>query len=49
MLTEQGWIRPDDEVVLLNTGTGLLYPDTVRVAVPTVTAGEEIALDATPD
>jgi len=28
----------DDEVVLLNTGSGLLYPDAVRVDAPTVPA-----------
>jgi threonine synthase len=49
LLREQSWIRPDDEVVLLNTGTGLLYPDTVRVAVPTVAADQEIVLDAIPN
>ena len=30
-LSEQGWIQPDDEVVLLNTGAGVLYPDAVRL------------------
>ena len=29
-LAADGWIRPDDQVVLLNTGTGLKYPDTVH-------------------
>lgn len=28
-LAARGWIRPDDEVVVLNTGAGLKYPDTV--------------------
>jgi threonine synthase len=28
-LAGTGWIRPDDEVVVLNTGAGLKYPDTV--------------------
>ena len=27
---------PDDEVVLLNTGAGVIYPDTVPVDVPTI-------------
>jgi threonine synthase len=49
LLREQSWIRPDDEVVLLNTGTGLLYPETVRAAVPTVAADQEIVLDAIPN
>jgi threonine synthase len=30
-LRERGWIAADDEVVLLNTGAGVLYPDAVRV------------------
>jgi threonine synthase len=29
-----GWIKPSDCVVLLNTGTGLIYPETVRADVP---------------
>jgi threonine synthase len=28
-LRESGWIHPDDQVVALNTGTGLKYPETV--------------------
>jgi threonine synthase len=35
-LRRLGWIEPTDEVVLLNTGAGALYPDTVRVAAPSV-------------
>ena len=30
-LRASGWIAADDEVVLLNTGTGVLYPDAVPV------------------
>ncbi len=37
-LRQRGWIRPDDEVVLLNTGAGVLYPDTVKVDSPVVAA-----------
>jgi threonine synthase len=33
-LREEGWIAEQDEVVVLNTGTGLKYPDTVAVEVP---------------
>jgi threonine synthase len=29
-----GWLSETDEVVVLNTGTGLIYPDTVPVRVP---------------
>ena len=35
-LVRSGWIGPDEEVVLLNTGSGLIYPDAVPVDVPTV-------------
>jgi threonine synthase len=28
-LLEQGWVSPDERVVLFNTGTGLKYPDVV--------------------
>ncbi|MGH3184345.1 MAG: threonine synthase, partial [Streptosporangiaceae bacterium] len=29
-LRESGWLGESEEVVVLNTGTGLIYPDTVR-------------------
>ncbi|MBT8351020.1 MAG: pyridoxal-phosphate dependent enzyme, partial [Deltaproteobacteria bacterium] len=29
-LQENGWIGSDDNVVLLNTGSGLKYPETVN-------------------
>ncbi|MGZ4484433.1 MAG: threonine synthase [Nocardioidaceae bacterium] len=35
-LREDGWLSADDEVVVLNTGTGLKYPETVAVDVPTL-------------
>ncbi|MEU2351106.1 threonine synthase [Modestobacter sp. NPDC049651] len=35
-LREAGWLGSSDEVVVLNTGSGLLYPDTVPVDVPTL-------------
>jgi threonine synthase len=35
-LRESGWISKDEDVVVLNTGTGLIYPDTVPVDVPTL-------------
>ncbi|GLW95154.1 threonine synthase [Actinokineospora globicatena] len=37
-LRESGWLRGDERVVVLNTGTGVKYPDTVRVDVPTIPA-----------
>ena len=33
-LRESGWLRESDEVVVLNTGTGLIYPDTVPARAP---------------
>ncbi|MDR1916200.1 MAG: threonine synthase [Synergistaceae bacterium] len=33
-LREDGWIRRDDTVVLLNTGAGIKYPDTLSFAPP---------------
>jgi threonine synthase len=35
-LRESGWLDGSEDVVVLNTGTGLLYPDTVPVDVPTL-------------
>jgi threonine synthase len=34
-LRESGWLSEDDEVVILNTGTGLKYPGTLRPEVRT--------------
>ncbi len=45
-LAKSGWIDADDEVVLLNTGAGVIYPDTVSVDVPTV--ARDGALDLRP-
>jgi threonine synthase len=41
-LRESGWIAESETVVLLNTGTGLKYPDTVHVEVPVLEPGESI-------
>jgi threonine synthase len=35
-LRESGWLGGEEDVVVLNTGTGLIYPDTVAVDVPTL-------------
>jgi threonine synthase len=35
-LASTGWLSPADEVVLLNTGAGVIYPDTVTVEAPTI-------------
>ncbi|MDQ3105119.1 MAG: pyridoxal-phosphate dependent enzyme, partial [Actinomycetota bacterium] len=39
------WLGADDEVVLLNTGAGLIYPDSVTVDAPVVPADGELVLD----
>jgi threonine synthase len=33
-LREEGWLGEREEVIVLNTGTGLKYPDTVSIDVP---------------
>ena len=33
-LRETGWLSESDEVVLLNTGTGLIYPEAVPASAP---------------
>ncbi|MBO0811670.1 MAG: threonine synthase [Microlunatus sp.] len=35
-LRESGWLSDSDEVVVLNTGAGLKYPETIPVDVPTL-------------
>lgn len=41
-LKEQGWLDANERVVLLNTGTGLKYPETVKVEVPVLQPEEDI-------
>jgi threonine synthase len=43
-LRESSWLSADDEVVVLNTGMGLKYPETVNVDVPTLGVDDEIPL-----
>ncbi len=44
-LRASGWIGADDEVVVLNTGAGVLYPDTVPVDAPVTVADGALDLD----
>ena len=44
-LRASGWIAADDEVVVLNTGAGVLYPDTVPVDAPVTAADGALDLD----
>ncbi len=39
-LLRSGWIKPEDEVVLLNTGAGLIYPGTIDVAATPIIASD---------
>lgn len=41
-LREAGWIRERDRVVVLNTGAGIKYPDTVTVQAPTLSRQQRI-------
>ena len=41
-LLQSGWIRSDETAVLLNTGSGLKYPNTVNVTVPVLEAADDI-------
>jgi threonine synthase len=38
-LRDCGWLGPGDEVVVLNTGTGLIYPGTLRADPPVLDPG----------
>ncbi|MCP3029415.1 threonine synthase [Halobacillus sp. A5] len=41
-LREDGWIKEEEQVVVLNTGAGIKYPDTVDIEVPTLEPGDSI-------
>jgi threonine synthase len=41
-LRESGWLSGSDEVVVLNTGTGLIYPDTVADRAPVLSPSGSI-------
>jgi threonine synthase len=43
-LRADGWIGPAEEVVVLNTGTALTYPELVTVDPPVLDAGDELPL-----
>jgi threonine synthase len=44
ILREQGWLDEADEVVLLNTGSGLVYPDTVQVEAEVLSTSDRLVL-----
>ncbi|WP_017812055.1 threonine synthase [Paenibacillus shenyangensis] len=41
-LAVEGWIRPGESVVVLNTGAGIKYPDTVQTEAPMLEIGDSI-------
>ncbi|MCP3031740.1 threonine synthase [Halobacillus sp. A1] len=41
-LRDKDWIKEDEQVVVLNTGAGIKYPDTVNFEVPTLEPGDSI-------
>lgn len=41
-LRDRGWLAENEKVVLVNTGAGLKYPDTVQVKAPVLGPDEEI-------
>ena len=41
-LTKSGWIKPGESVVLLNTGTGLKYPETIETEPPVLEPGDSL-------
>jgi threonine synthase len=41
-LRESGWLHPADEVLLLNTGAGIKYPQTVAADPPVLQPGDSV-------
>lgn len=41
-LRQQEWIKSSDRVVLLNTGAGIKYPDTLQLSVPYIEKGASL-------
>ncbi|WP_082235690.1 threonine synthase [Halobacillus massiliensis] len=41
-LRQEGWIQANEQVVVLNTGAGIKYPDTVDIEVPTLEPGDSL-------
>jgi threonine synthase len=41
-LRESAWLSGSEQVVVLNTGTGLKYPETIRVDVPVLAPGDAL-------
>jgi threonine synthase len=41
-LLKEGWIKADEKIVLLNTGTGLKYPEAVKINVRSLNPQEDL-------
>jgi threonine synthase len=41
-LRDQGWLSPDARILLLNTGAGLKYPDTIPADLPVMSPDDDI-------
>ena len=41
-LAQDGWIKPKERVVLLNTGSGLKYPETVVTKPPVLSPHDDL-------
>ncbi|HWO76085.1 MAG TPA: threonine synthase, partial [Bacillus sp. (in: firmicutes)] len=41
-LRDSGWISVDETVVVLNTGAGIKYPDSVQLNVPILQPGQPL-------
>jgi threonine synthase len=42
-LLAQGWIKPEEHVVILNTGCGIKYPETVQCDPPVLQIGDSLS------
>ncbi|MGE5673823.1 MAG: threonine synthase [Mycobacterium leprae] len=41
-LLREGWLRPDEQVLLLNTGAGIKYPDIMKPELPVLEIGATV-------
>ena len=41
-LYKNGWIKENEKIVLLNTGSGLKYPDTVQITPQVLKPNDEL-------
>ena len=44
-LKDSGWIKSNERVVLLNTGSGLKYPESVTVRPPVLQPGDKLPME----